>query len=193
MIYGHIGAGGDAGVRGRPTGHDSLGVGTASGQPASAAVGPRQGVFNFQYLRIDVHVEYFRSNGQADADQQPQTSHHENDVNHVSTPLARNGSIDRIEFAFFKTGHALDAFLFVDDGDRLLFPGNGLDRAGPETGAALGTEIRIHFEFEQCNAALGRAAFLVYVGIVFVLEIAQRREDRVGSGLSQAAQEKPSG
>ncbi|MEJ2520469.1 MAG: hypothetical protein P8Y91_09020 [Desulfuromonadales bacterium] len=87
VIRGRILAGRDAGVGRRPAGHDRLGVGAASRQTATAAVGPRQGFFNRQDRGVDVDVENFRSEGQAGSDQQPQTSHYDNRFYHVDYPV----------------------------------------------------------------------------------------------------------
>jgi hypothetical protein len=60
----------------------------------------------------------------------------------ISTLLLKNG----VEPALVVAGQTLDAFFLVDAGHFLLFPDNGIGRAGPEAHAAAGAGIRFHFK-----------------------------------------------
>ena len=95
---------------------------------------------------------------------------------------------NRIKLAVTDTCHTLDTLVFVDDGHFFFLPDNRLHRTASETEAAFCAKIRVDFEFQQGNAALGGAALVVNVRVVFVPEVPQGGQNRVGRGLPQPAQ-----
>jgi hypothetical protein len=52
-----------------------------------------------------------------------------------------------VEFTLIKTGHAFNAFFLINQGNFLLFPGDGVYRAASEAKSAFGAHLRLHLKF----------------------------------------------
>jgi hypothetical protein len=98
-------------------------------------------------------------------------------------------SVDAVKRTGLEAGQAAHAFFAVDAGGLLPGPGHGPGRAGLVTQPAFAAARLVHLEFEQGHATFGRAALFNDVGLEFVPEMAQGRQDRVGRGLAEAAQD----
>ena len=84
-------------------------------------------------------------------------------------------------------GLALDTLVLIDDVQLADGTFDGIDRA---VAAALGTTDTVtgDGQAEQLGAGSGRAFLVADMGNIFIAEVTQRGEDRVGSRLTKAAE-----
>ena len=95
---------------------------------------------------------------------------------------------DGIKVAHLHADAAADADIRIDDMGLAAFAGDGIDRAVAGADGAAGAELFQNFVADQGPANFGRAAFFVDMGFIFLAEVLERADDRVGSALTQTAQ-----
>ena len=93
---------------------------------------------------------------------------------------------NRPEAAGPDAGFALGTKVRVDLGRLLLFPGNGLARAGLETEAAHLAFFFDHLEADQGRTDQRRTMLILDMFLVLMPEMAQRRKHRVEASRNQA-------
>ena len=97
---------------------------------------------------------------------EPGTPNHDQIVKHPSARgIFQRGCwhtalLDGVEPALVIAGHALDAFLQVDDRRLFFLPGNSPDRAVAVTLTAAGALLRVDPELKQIRALFGRTSLV---------------------------------
>src|ERR1035438_4928249 len=92
------------------------------------------------------------------------------------------------ELAGMRTDPALNAERLVDGVRLFLLAGDGMDGTPPGARRAALAFGRVYAGLGQRFALAGGAMLVKYVGVVFLAEMAQRGEDRIGSRLPQPAE-----
>ena len=99
--------------------------------------------------------------------------------------------LNRPEFTGSNTGLAFGTKFRMNLRRLLFFPGYGVTRAGLETEAAHLALFWIYLEANQRCTDQGRAVFFLDVAFVFMPEVADGREHRVGGRLPKSAMGHP--
>jgi hypothetical protein len=97
-------------------------------------------------------------------------------------------NLDGFPLAYTVTDTALNTPFTVDHMGFLFFAGNGFLRTLELTEGATVTTLLVNNIFKEVFAYPGRALFIKYMGLIFIPEVPNGAEYRIGSGPSQGTQ-----